>query len=169
MLTMRPLPDEFGAFYAGYLARVPDGALMARLEAQPTELRTLLAAYGDDRAALPLAPGKWSVLDLVSHLADTERVFAFRLLWFARGDASELPGFDQDAWAKASNASRRSLADVLDEFAAVRQATLALIRSLPDEAAELRGVANGTSVSVRALAWMIAGHVQHHLDALRES
>jgi hypothetical protein len=168
MLSMRPQSSEYGAFYAGYIARVPDGRWLERLESQPAELRAVLAGYADDRAALPMAPGKWSLLDLLVHLCDTERVFAFRLLWFARADPSELPGFDQDAWAKQSGAARRSVADVLDEFAAVRQASLTLLRSLPDDVADRRGVANGNGITVRALAWMIPGHVQHHLDALRE-
>jgi hypothetical protein len=168
MLAMRPQSSEYGAFYAGYIARVPDGGWLERLEAQPSELRELLATYDDDRAALPMAPGKWSLLDLLTHLCDTERVFAFRLLWFARGDASELPGFDQDAWARDAGATRRPLAEALDDVAAVRQASLALLRSLPDEVADRRGVANGNPISVRALAWMIPGHMQHHLDALRE-
>ena len=165
---MRPQSTEYGAFYAGYIGRVPDGGWLERLEAQPSELRQALATYDDDRAALPMAPGKWSLLDLLTHLCDTERVFAFRLLWFARGDMSELPGFDQDAWARVAGATRRPLAEVLDEFAAVRQASLALLRSLPDEVADRRGVANGHPISVRALAWMIPGHTQHHLDALRD-
>ncbi len=168
MLSTRPAATEFVTFYAGYIARVPDGRWLERLEAQPAELRAALAGYDDARAALPMAPGKWSLLDLLTHLCDTERVFAFRLLWFARADASELPGFDQDAWAIAAAPSTRTVTGVLDEFAATRQATLALLRHLPDDVADRRGVANGNAVTVRALAWMIPGHAQHHLDALRE-
>lgn len=164
---MRPGSDEYGAFYAGYIARVPDGQWLSRLEAQPAEYRALLDGVDDDRAALPLAPGKWSLLDVMGHVADTERVFAFRLLWFARADVSELPGFDQDAWVEQVKAHPRPLAWLLDDFEAVRQSTLTLLRSLPDEAADRRGVANGSPMSVRALAWMIPGHAQHHLDALR--
>lgn len=164
---MRPQSSEYGAFYAGYVGRVPEGGWLERLEAQPGEFRSLLAGYDDDRAALPTAPGKWSLLDLLTHLCDTERVFAFRLLWFARGDSSELPGFDQDAWVREAAGSRRTLASVLDEFEAVRRATLALLRSLPDQVAERKGVANGNVITVRALAWTIPGHAQHHLDGLR--
>ena len=168
MLSMRPQDHEYGAFYAAYIARVPEGRWLERLEAQPAELRELVGGYDADRAALPMAPGKWSLLDLLTHLADTERVFAYRLLCFARGDQSELPGFDQDAWARVAASTRRSLTDAIDDFAAVRQATLALLRGLPDEVADRRGVASGKPVTVRALAWMIPGHAQHHLDALRD-
>ncbi|BCS32887.1 DNA damage-inducible protein DinB [Luteitalea sp. TBR-22] len=166
MLAMRPQADEYGAFYAGYVARVPDGAWLERLYRQPGELEARLAGVADEQAALPLAPGKWSLLDMITHLSDTERVFAFRLLWFARGDAAELPGFDQDAWARESGASRRTVAQALDEFAAVRRATIALVEGLPEQAASRRGIANGHPISVRALAWIIAGHVQHHLEHL---
>jgi hypothetical protein len=167
MLAMRPRSDEYGAFYAGYIARVPDGQWLARLEQQPAEYRALLEGIDDDRAALPLAPGKWSLLDVLGHVADTERVFAFRLLWFARGEASELPGFDQDNWVKQVNGQPRTMPGLLDDIDAVRRATFTLLRGLADEDADRRGVANGHPISVRALAWMIPGHAQHHLDALR--
>ena len=167
MLGRRPATDEYSAFHAGYIARVRDGEWLTRLEAQPGELRNTLAGVDPQRAAAPTAPGKWSRIDVLRHVSDTERVFAFRLLWFARGDASPLPGFDQDAWADAASDDRRTLAEALDEFTAVRQATVALLRTLPDDVADRRGVANGNPMTVRALAWMIAGHAQHHLDALR--
>lgn len=167
MLAMRPRSDEYGAFYAGYIGRVPDGQWLARLERQPAEYRALLDGVDDDRAALPLAPGKWSLLDVLAHVADTERVFAFRLLWFARAEASELPGFDQDAWVRQVTGQPHTVAGLLDDIEAVRKATVTLVRGLSDEAADRRGTANGTPISVRALAWMIPGHAQHHLDALR--
>ena len=166
MLAMRPRSDEYGAFYAGYIGRVADGEWRARLEAQPAEYRALLAGVDDDRAALPLAPGKWSLHDVIGHVADAERVFAFRLLWFARADGSELPGFDQDAWVARVSKQSRTLAGLLDDLQAVRQSTLTLLQSIPDEAADRRGVANGSAISVRALAWIIAGHAQHHLELL---
>ena len=168
MLTRRPAPDEYAEFYATYIGRVPDGGWLERLQAQPSELRALLGGYDDERAALPMAPGKWSVLDLLGHISDAERVFAFRVLWFARADASALPGFDQDNWARQAAGTRRTVAGALDEFDAVRQASLTLLRSLPDGIADRSGVANGKAVTVRALAWIIAGHAQHHLDALHE-
>lgn len=167
MLATRPRDDEYGAFYAGYIARVPDGAWLARLEAQSSEYRALLAGVDDERAALPVAPGKWSRLDILRHVVDTERVFAFRLLWFARAEPSELPGFDHDAWVRQVTDQPQTLAGLLEELAAVRLATLSLLRGLTDGVADRRGVANGHAITVRALAWIIAGHAQHHLDGLR--
>ena len=145
-----------------------DGEWLARLEQQPDEYRALLAGLDEARAAAPTAPGKWSVVDILGHVCDTERVFGFRLIWFARGAPSELPGFDQDAWVEAARSQPRTLADSLDEFAKVRQATLAMLRTVSDEDALRRGVANGNPITVRACGWMIAGHAQHHLDGLRE-
>ena len=120
-------------FYAGYIARIRDGEWLARLEQQPDEYRVLLAGLDEARAAAPTAPGKWSVIDILGHVCDTERVFGFRLIWFARGAPSELPGFDQDAWVEAARRQPRTLADSLDEFAQVRQATLAMLRTVSDE------------------------------------
>jgi hypothetical protein len=168
MLATRPREDEYAAFYAGYIARVPDGAWLARLEAQSSEYRAVLAGVDDDRAAIPVAPGKWSPLDVLSHVADTERVFAFRLLWFVRADPSELPGFDHDAWVRQVRDLPRTVGGLLEDLAAVRLATLSLLRGLPDGVADRRGVANGHVITVRALAWVIAGHAQHHLDGLRD-
>jgi uncharacterized damage-inducible protein DinB len=168
MLAIRPGTDEYGSFYAGYIARVPDGGWRARLEQQPDDYRTLLAGLDEARAQAPSAPGKWSVVDILGHVCDTERVFAFRLLWFARGAPTELPGFDQDPWVEAMRRQPRTLASSLDEFATTRQGTLAMLGSVSDEDANRRGVANGYSMTVRACSWMIAGHAQHHLDGLRQ-
>ena len=113
MLAIRPGTDEYGGFYGGYIARIPDGEWLARLEQQPDEYRALLAGLDEAQAAAPTAPGKWSVVDILGHVCDTERVFAFRLIWFARGAPSELPGFDQDAWVEAARSQPRTLADSL--------------------------------------------------------
>jgi hypothetical protein len=168
MLAIRPGTDEYGAFYAGYIARVRDGDWLARLQQQPDEYRALLGGLDEARAAAPSAPGKWSIVEILGHVCDTERVFGFRLLWFARGAPTELPGFDQDAWVEAMRRQPRTLASALDEFAATRQATLSMLRTVADEDADRRGVANGHPVTVRACGWMIAGHAQHHLDGLRQ-
>jgi DinB superfamily len=167
MLSIRPGTDEYGGFYTGYIARIRDGEWLDRLDRQPAEYRALLGGLDETRAQAPTAPGKWSVVEILSHVSDTERVFAFRLVWFARGAASELPGFDQDAWVEAARSQPRTLVDVIDEFATVRQATLALLRTVSDDVATRRGIANGNPMTVRACGWMIAGHAQHHLDGLR--
>ena len=163
---MRPQPGEYADYHAGYIGRVRDGEWLARMQQQPAELRDRLANLDDDAAALPRAPGKWSTLDLLTHINDTERVFAFRLLWVSRGDPSGLPGFEQDIWAGNVNSLRRTIPSLLDEFEAIRRSNLCLVQALPDEYADRRGLINGTSITVRALAWLIPGHVQHHLEKL---
>lgn len=166
MLAMRPQPGEYADYHAGYIGCVPDGRWNERLEQQPAELRQRVGRLDDDAAALPRAPGKWSTLDLLTHINDTERVFAFRLLWVSRGDPTGLPGFEQDIWAGNVGGLRRTVASLLDEFDAIRRSSLCLVQALPDEYADRRGLINGTSISVRTLAWLIPGHVQHHLDRL---
>jgi hypothetical protein len=169
MLSMRPQPSEFADYYAGYVGRVPDGQWRARLEAQADEYRALVAGLDDGAAGLPLAPGKWSVTQTLTHVADAERVFAFRLLWFARGDDAALPGFDQDKWMASLAGAPLSLADSLADVVAARQATVHMLKSVPDAFADRRGVASNNPITVRALAWIIVGHAQHHLDLLRDA
>ena len=169
MLSMRPQPSEHADYYAKYVGRVPDGQWRAQLETQPDQYRALLAGVDESRAALPAAPGKWSVTQTLTHVADAERVFAFRLLWFARGDGAALPGFDQDKWTAALAGTTVSLADALDDFAAARHATIAMLKTVPDEVADRQGIASDNPITVRALAWIVAGHAQHHLALLRDA
>ena len=169
MLTMRPQASEYADYYARYIGRVPDGQWRARLEAQADEYRALVAGLNEDTAGLPTAPGKWSVTQTLLHVADAERVFAFRLLWFARADGAALPGFDQDKWMASLTGVPLTLADALEDIAMTRQATLSLLKSVPDEFADRKGVASDNPITVRALAWIIVGHAQHHLDLLRDA
>ncbi|HYE58379.1 MAG TPA: DinB family protein, partial [Rhodothermales bacterium] len=138
------------------------------LERQATELDALLRSLDEERARHRYAPGKWSVKEVLGHVTDAERIFAYRLLCIARGDQTSFPGFDENAYVPNSGADDRSMDDLLDEFAAVRRATLALLRGLPDAAMTRIGTANGQLVSVRALPFILAGHAQHHLNVLRE-
>ncbi len=164
----RPDPSEAPPYFAGYLATVPDRPLLETLH----EAGAALAAWIAQRTAAQLAerpaPGKWTVGEAMQHVIDTERVFTFRLLWIARGAPDPLPGFDQDAWVPGSGAERRTATDLAEEFTTVRAATRALVAALPPEAWERRGVAGGGTVTVRALAWMTAGHALHHLHLFRE-
>ena len=167
-LSRRPPQDDVPEYYSRYVARVPDGDISAILATQIDDTVALLAGLADDQALHRYAPGKWSIKDVLCHMADVERVLSYRLLRFARGDVTSLPGFDENAYAPAARADDRPLPDLLAELQAVRAATVALLRGLPDDALDRPGTANGVHFSPRALAWIIAGHELHHRHILRE-
>jgi len=164
----RPAADEHVPYYGTYIARVPgDDALPtlgSHIDAWLPSLRRLTDAQGLHR----YAPGKWSVKEVLGHLCDSERVFGYRAMRFARADLTPLPGFDENAWVPASGCDRRPVGDLVEELHAVRGATLALFRSFDAEGLVRRGDANGHAISVRALAWIVAGHAIHHQAILRE-
>ena len=164
----RPSADEYAPFYAGYVARVPDGDVVATLAAQIATTHDLLAAVGEQRGNHRYAPGKWSVKEVAGHMADTERIMVYRALRFARGDETPLAGFDENAYMPPSGFGERALASVLAELEAVRAGTVAFFAGLPDAAWARGGRANDKYVTVRGLAWIVAGHERHHLDILRE-
>ncbi len=169
MAIARPDPSEYNPYYGRYLDQLPGGAdPVDLLERGEREIHDLLSPLGDERARHRYAPGKWSIKELVVHVIDTERIFAYRLLRIARGDTTPLAGFEQDSYAPASEADRRSLADILAEYHAVRAATLTLAGSLSAEALARQGTASGYPVSARALVYIMAGHERHHLRMLRE-
>jgi len=163
----RPEAVEYNPHYAGYIAKVQGDAL-AQLERQAKETPAFLASIPEAKALHRYAPGKWSIKEVVGHVADAERVFAYRALRFGRGDASALAKFDENAYVPAGNFDARPLADLAAELAAVRAATLALVRGLPAGAFERQGIASGHPVTVRALVHIIAGHERHHLDIIKE-
>jgi uncharacterized damage-inducible protein DinB len=167
-LATPPDADEYAPFYAGYVAAVPTGDVLATLADQHDATAALLAGLDEPRARHRYAPGKWSVKEMVGHLADTERVFAYRAVCAARGETAALPGFDENAWVAAASFDARPLASLLAELRVVRQATLALYRSLDEAALARRVVANGAPVTARALVWITAGHERHHQNVLRE-
>jgi uncharacterized protein (TIGR03083 family) len=162
-----PEAGEYAAYYAGYVSRVPPGDLLAHLEKQGRATAAALRSLTPAQAAVRYAPGKWSVAEVLGHVIDSERIFTYRALRIARGDETPLPGFDQDRYAPAGAFDRRSPADVVDELESVRRATLTLLRGLPADAWVRRGTASGHPVTVRALAYIIAGHELHHLEVLR--
>lgn len=166
--AVRPGDDEFLAYYARYVDRVPDGDVLDHLAGQIGEVREHLGALSEEQAGFRYAPGKWSVREVLGHMMDVERVMSHRALRFARADATPLPGFDENTWIAPAGFDGRSLGSLLDEAEAVRAATLALFRNLPDEAWSRGGEANGAHVTVRALAWIIAGHERHHLTLIEE-
>jgi hypothetical protein len=167
--TMRPEAGEYAPSFAGYVARVAeDEDVVAVLATQLDQALALLGRIPEARGDYRYAPGKWSVKEIVGHLSDTERVFAYRALRIGRGDSTPLASFEDQAYVGASRAGDRALADLAAEWADVRRATLALFRSLPAEAWQSRGTASDQPISVRALAYIIAGHVRHHLQVLEE-
>jgi uncharacterized damage-inducible protein DinB len=167
MKFARPDQSEFAPFYAGYIGKVPDSGPVPLMKEQIAQLETL-RALPEDKANYAYASGKWSVKELIGHVADAERVFSYRLTRIARGDKTPLSGFDENAWAKTAPHGRRRIADVVDEMIAVRRATLALVDSLDESTIGNVGLANNNSVSARAICWIMAGHTKHHLDILAE-
>jgi uncharacterized damage-inducible protein DinB len=137
------------------------------LDEQLGETPAILRSIPEDRASRSNEPGKWSVKEIIGHVIDCERIVSYRALRFARNDSTVLPGFEQDPYMVAANFNERSLADLVDEYEHVRQATLDLFRSLSAESCLRRGTADGKSVTVRALAWIIACHERHHMKILR--
>jgi len=165
--TIAPAAGEYAPHYAGYVARVPAGDVLARLRRQIGETAALLRPLDAAKARHRYAPGKWSVIEVLGHLCDAERIFTYRALRIGRSDETPMAGFDENVYVPAGEFERRSIADVLGEFEAVRAATVALLGGLPEAAWTRWGVANGQRVTVRALAHIIAGHELHHVDVLR--
>jgi hypothetical protein len=163
-----PGADEYADFHRGYIGAVADEtdglAVLERQRATIERLRGLTPAQAEHR----YADGKWSIKEVISHLTDGERVVSYRMLRIARGDQTPLPGYDENLFAANSHADRRELADLLDEFAAVRASTLALVRSLDESALASRGIVNNWSLTTRGLIFIIAGHFQHHVNILRD-
>lgn len=164
----RPGDTEFAPYYAGYVGLVPDGDFLKNLEQQGKDTQKLLRGVSEEKSKYRYAEGKWSVREMVGHIADAERVFTYRALTFARGDTAPLPGFDENTWAKVSTAHSRTLASLLDELQAVRASSLALFGSFTDEEIARGGVASKNPVTVRAIAYIVAGHERHHVNVLLE-
>ena len=163
----KPGPDEHIPYFSRYISLVGDDALVA-LSAGCAATPRLLSGISEEKAMFRYQPGKWSVKEVLGHIIDSERVFAYRALRFARADATELPGFEENHWVPAGRFDRRAIQDLVVEYSAVRNATLAFFGSLEPEDLLRRGRANDAVVSVRALAHIIAGHELHHVGLLRE-
>lgn len=163
----RPAPDEFNPFYAGYVARVPAGDIVSILRDQLAQTLALFDGPSEADAERAYAEGKWTLKQVLGHLADTERVLSCRALRVARGDATPLPGFDENDYAREAGSNERTVANLRDDLSACRAATVALFGGLPAGAWERVGTANGSPISVRALACIIAGHELHHGEIVR--
>ncbi len=166
--STRPQPTEYASYYEKYVSQVQGHDIVAILEAQRLQMAQLLAARSEREGNFRYAPDKWAVKEVLGHINDTERVFAYRALRIARADQTPLSGFEQDDYVRTGGFGERSIADLAEEFSHVRSATLALLRPLSEEAWTRRGSANKNEVTVRALAFIIAGHELHHRAILQE-
>lgn len=164
----QPDATEYDPYYGKYLSLVPEGDVVATLGSQLDLTLSFLRGLSEEQADSRYAPGKWSIKEVIGHMIDSERIFGYRALWFARNDRTPLPGYEQDDYVRAGNFGSRSMRDLADEFEQVRRANLFLFRFLDDEAWLRRGLANDAEVSVRALAYILAGHEMHHMQIIRE-
>lgn len=167
--TMIGKPDatEYLHYYDRYIALVPEGDLLAQLSQQMDETLALLRSIPETQAGFRYAPDKWSIKELVGHLIDTERIFSHRALRFARNDRTPLPGYEQDDYVRNGSFDDCQLEELAGEFESVRRSTLSLFKNLAKDAWMRKGIANESEVSVRALAYIIAGHELHHREILR--
>lgn len=166
-LNTRPDATEYAPSYAGYISRVADGNIIEILDRQIDDTTALLRGLSEAQAMSRYAPEKWSVKEVIGHLIDSERVFGYRVLRFARNDQTPLSGFEQNDYVREAAFDDRGLADLASEFEHVRRANLHMLRGLKAEAWDRRGEANGNPVSVRALVYIIAGHELHHVGIIR--
>lgn len=167
-MTGRPAPTEAAPYYSTYIDRITSDDVVGVLESQLDPTLRLAATVSEEQSLHRYAAGKWSMRQLLNHVSDTERVFVYRALWFTRGFDSALPGFDQEIAVPAAAADQFSWASHIEDFRAVRTATLTFFRNLPADAWSRSGVASGNPVTVRALAYIIAGHAAHHTAVLKE-
>ena len=168
MIISAPDRTEYAAYYSPYIDKVAGNDVLAVLEAQLGQTLPVLEHVSEERSLHRYAPDKWSIRQVMSHVNDTERLFAFRAFWFARGIEDPLPSFDQDAAVTIAGADERPWSSHDDEFKSIRAGTLTLFRNLPADAWMRRGVASGNPFTVRALAYICAGHVTHHVNVLQE-
>lgn len=164
-----PGPGEYGPFFAGYVAKAqPCADPFEKLDHQLNELVSLLRPLDEEMQRHRYAPGKWSVTEMLGHVIDAERIFAYRALRIGRSDQTPLPGFDENTYVQAAEVESCNWDLLLDEFIHVRRASILMLSRMPEAAWTRTGTANGTSITLRALVYIMIGHVAHHMDILRE-
>jgi hypothetical protein len=164
----RPREGEAASYYFTYIDQVTCPDALGALESQLEESLQFFATISEENSCCRYAPEKWSIRQVLNHVTDTERAFVFRALWFARGFETALPGYDQNIAASGADAGRVSWSAHIEEFRAVRLSTISFFRNLPPEAWSRSGIASDNPFTVRALAWIAAGHLAHHVRILRE-
>ncbi|HVU66811.1 MAG TPA: DinB family protein [Ktedonobacteraceae bacterium] len=169
-IIQKPLAGEYAPYAIMYIDLVPDdGLLLQHLQDNLEALERLVAGLSDAQLSTPCAAGEWTIKEILVHIIDTERMFAYRALRFARNDATALASFEQDDYVANSGANARGIDDILAELRAVRAASIALFNSLSEEAWTRSGLASGHRLSVRAAAYQVAGHEQHHVKSIKEN
>ncbi|GGH26061.1 DinB family protein [Paenibacillus segetis] len=167
-MLIRPQEGEFLSHFQVYIDQVPEGDLLVLFQQQPEQLLQELSVISDEQANFRYAEGKWSLKEVLGHIADTERIMSYRLLRIARGDTTPLPGFEEGLFVSNGQFDQRSVTELLQDFVVVRKSTLSLVQNLDDSAWIRIGTASGGPVSVRALAYIIYGHALHHFKIIRE-
>ncbi|MDF9450547.1 DinB family protein [Bacillus toyonensis] len=166
-MQKRPGTNEYNPYYSTYIKLVPDGDIIHILEQQMKETNLLLKDISDSEGHFRYAPNKWSIKEVIGHIADTERIMAYRLLSIARGETAELPGYNDEMYVLRAAFDKQSMQDLLTNLTVVRQSTVHLLKSLDKDAWLQRGIANNSEVTVRALANIIAGHELHHRQIIK--
>jgi uncharacterized damage-inducible protein DinB len=167
-MVQRPEASEFPEYYQPYVKLVPDGDFIEILKENLENTTALADRISEKDGQSRYAPGKWSIKEVLGHMTDTERIMSYRLLRVGRGDQTPLAGFNENDYIAASNFNTLSVKQILEDFTAVRRATITLVNNMPDEAWERIGVANNSEITARALAYIIAGHALHHLKIINE-
>jgi hypothetical protein len=164
----RPDKTEYDPYYEHYVSLVEDRDILDTLASQPTTLQDMFTAVPEDKGSFAYAEGKWSIKEVLGHLIDGERMFAYRMFRIARGDQTPIEGFEQDGYIENAHSNTRSFADLLEEFSLLRRANMIFLNNMAADAWSRIGTANNVQISVRALVYIMAGHIEHHLGILRE-
>lgn len=167
-MTIKPSVGEYPSYFKSYIDQVPEGNLLEILISQIEETTAFLSTLEESQWNYRYAPGKWTLKEMLGHISDTERIMSYRLLRISRGDQTPLSGYDEDEYVKGASFQNHSIVELLEEFKAVRHSTYTLIRGLNEDSWGRKGVANDREISVRAIAYIIAGHELHHVRIIKE-
>ena len=167
-MLKKPESNEYAPYYEKYVSSVPEGDLLQILDVQIKETMNLVKDLNEDQAQFRYAPEKWTIKEVIGHITDTERIMSYRLLCIGRGEMAKLPGYDDNEYVKNGQFNRFSIRELVEQLSYVRQNTIALLKSLDDESLLRRGNANGTEVTARAIAYIIAGHELHHRTLIKD-
>ncbi|PKL82869.1 MAG: hypothetical protein CVV24_07880 [Ignavibacteriae bacterium HGW-Ignavibacteriae-3] len=164
----RPNRHEYAAYYHSYVDLVPHGDVLKIMKQQRDQFKKILSKVSSKKSLFRYAPGKWCIREVIGHIIDAERVFSYRALRFARNDKSDLPGFDENEYIRQSNYSGIKLKELIEEFCSLRSSNIIMFKNFSEDFGLRTGTANGNSFTVRAMAYIMTGHVNHHLKVLKD-